>query len=99
MKHHEHHHEHHDGHHGHHMSHHMHHKHHSGGHGIYKNEVEKPEMAAMGHEGPGMADRPGMGCMDFKGEADPIAYGQAGGPGMKSDHSKIEAQFKEYHWD
>lgn len=66
---------------------------------VYRNEVEKPAMPKEGHEGPGMGDRPGMGCKDFKGEADPIAYGQAAGPGMKSDHSKIEGQFKDYHWD
>jgi hypothetical protein len=37
--------------------------------------------------------------MDFKGEADPIAMGQAGGPGMKSDEHRIHSQMKQYHWD
>jgi len=67
-------------------------------HGLYRNEVEKPEMAAMAHPGADQGDRPGMGCMDFKREADPIAYGQAQGH-MKEDHSRIESQFKDYHWD
>ena len=48
-------------------------------HGLYRNQVEMPEMAAMAHPEMGKGARPGMGCMDFKGEADPIAYGQAGG--------------------
>jgi hypothetical protein len=87
-------------------SHHSHHSggHHSGhhsdyssggmhsGHGIYKNEVEKPEMAAPGHL------EHGMGCMSFKEEAMGIAMGQAGREGCKSDESKIHAQFKDYHW-
>lgn len=60
--------------------------------GIYKNEVEKPEMATEGRM------EPGMGCMSFKGEADPIAMGQAGGPGCKSDMGKINSQMKDYHW-
>lgn len=60
---------------------------------IYKNEVEKPEMAPQGR-----MER-GMGCEDFKGQADSIALGQAGGPGCKSDMSKIRGQFKDYHWD
>jgi hypothetical protein len=68
-------------------------------HGIYKNQVEMPEMAAMSHPGVGQGDKPGCGCMEFKGQADPISYGQAGGPGCKSDESKIHSQFKEYHWD
>lgn len=67
-------------------------------HHMYKNEVEMPEMAAMAHPGMGEGDRPGMGCMDFKKEADPIAYGQAQGH-MKEDHRRIESQFKDYHWD
>ena len=76
------------------MKHHdmMHHKHHSS-HGIYRNEVEKPEMPHQGHM------ESGWGCMDFKGEADPIAMGQAGGPGMKSDEHRIHSQMKQYHWD
>ena len=28
----------------------------------------------------------GMGCCDFKGEADPIAYGQAGGELYKKEN-------------
>lgn len=67
-------------------------------HGLYRNEVEKPEVAAMAHPGEGQGARPDMGCMDFKGEADPIAYGQAQGH-MKEDHRRIESQFKDYHWD
>lgn len=67
--------------------------------GHYEKEVEKPKLAPMGHEGPGMGAKPGMGCMDFKAEADTIAYGQAGGPGCKSDEKKIHGQFKDYHWD
>ena len=67
-------------------------------HGMYRNQVEMPEVAAMAHPEMGQGARPGMGCMDFKGEADPIAYGQAQGH-MKADHSRIESQFKDYHWD
>lgn len=82
----------HEGGHGHHsMSHgHMGHGH---AHGQYENEVEKPKVPMEGHM------LHGMGCHDFKGEADPIAYGQAGGPGCKSDMTKIHSQFKDYHWD
>jgi hypothetical protein len=40
-----------------------------------------------------------MGCGDFKGEADPIAYGQAGGPLYAKDEGRIHSQFKHYHWD
>lgn len=68
-------------------------------HGQYENEVEKPQVAAQGHEGPGMGAKPGIGCMDFKAQADSIAMGQAGGPGSKSDEKKIHGQFKDYHWD
>lgn len=67
--------------------------------GVYRNEEERPEMAAEAHPGMGQGAKPGMGCMDFKGEADSIAYGQAGGPGCKSDEKKIHGQFKDYHWD
>lgn len=66
---------------------------------IYRNEVEKPALPAEGHPGPGQGAKPGMGCMDYKGEADSIALGQAGGPGCKSDEKKIHGQFKDYHWD
>lgn len=68
-------------------------------HGQYENEVEKPHVPADGHMGPGMGAMPGMGCMDFKAQADSIAMGQAGGPGCKSDEKKIHGQFKDYHWD
>lgn len=93
MKHHEmkhkmHHEGHHDGHHGHKM----HHSHESG-HGMYKNQVEMPELASVGHM------EHGMGCHDFKGEADPIAMGQASSEGCKSDSGKIMSQMKQYHWD
>lgn len=67
-------------------------------HGMYRNQVEMPEVAAMAHPGAGQGAMPGMGCMDFKGEADPIALGQAGGAGCKSDEKKIHSQFKDYHW-
>jgi hypothetical protein len=67
-------------------------------HGMYRNEVEMPEVAAMAHPGMGQGDKPDMGCCDFKGEADPIAYGQAQGH-MKEDQNRIHSQFKDYHWD
>jgi hypothetical protein len=81
--------------------HHEHHDHmHKGrAHGQYENEVEKPVPAHDGHMGPGMGAMPGMGCMDFKKEADSIALGQAGGPGCKADEKRIHSQFKQYHWD
>ncbi len=66
--------------------------------GMYRNEVEMPEMAAKANPGAGEGDRPGYGCEDFKRQADPIALGQAQGH-MKQDHSRIESQFKDYHWD
>lgn len=59
----------------------------------YENEVEKPSLPKEGRL------EKGMGCSDFKGQADPIAYGQAMGPGCKSDMSKVSSQFKDYHWD
>ena len=68
-------------------------------HGMYRNQVEMPEMAAAAHPGEGQGAMPDMGCMDFKGEADPIAYGQAGGPLAREDEGRIHKQFKEYHWD
>jgi hypothetical protein len=79
---------HHDGHHKHSM-HHM----HESAHGIYKNQVEMPELAPMGHM------EHGYGCMEFKGEADSIAMGQSGPEGAKSDEHKIHSQMKQYHWD
>ncbi len=68
-------------------------------HGMYRHEVEKPEVAAMAHPGRGQGAMPDMGCMDYKGEADPIAYGQASSSGCKSDAKKVHSQFKDYHWD
>ena len=67
--------------------------------GMYRNQVEMPEMAAEAHAGPGEGAMPGMGCMDFKGQADPIAMGQAGGPLGREDERRIDSQFKNYHWD
>ena len=61
--------------------------------GMYKNEVEKPALPSEGRL------EKGMGCHDFKGEADPIAYGQAMSAGCKSDSKKIMSQFKNYAWD
>lgn len=60
--------------------------------GMYKNEVEEPKVAPVGHL------EQSMGCSDFKGEAMDIAYGQAGQAGCKSDGSKIISQFKNYGW-
>lgn len=60
---------------------------------MYKNEVEKPAMPMEGH-----MER-GMGFESFKGECDPIAYGQASEKGCKSDMKKIMSQGKDYHWD
>ena len=62
-------------------------------HAMYKNEVEEPRVPMHGHQ------ESGMGCHDFKGEAQDIAYGQAGEMGCKSDSKKMGAQFKNYHWD
>lgn len=61
--------------------------------GQYENEVEKPSVPSDGH----MMD--GMGVHDMKSEADPIAYGQAGMAGCKSDSTKIQGQMKHYGWD
>jgi hypothetical protein len=80
----------------HHMSHeHMSHEH--GSHGIYKNEVERPAMPPFGHIS--ASENIGMGMHEWKGEADPIAYGQASKEGCASDNKKIHSQFKDYHWD
>ncbi len=78
---------------GHHMSdgHKMH------DHGMYKNEVERPAPPAFGHID--AKENVGMGMREWKGEADPIAYGQAAAEGCKSDEKKIHSQFKDYHWD
>ena len=67
-------------------------KNHGKAHGQYENEVEKPHVPKHGHQ------MSGMGLDSFKGEADPIAYGQAGSQ-YKEDNRKIEAQFKHYHWE
>ncbi len=60
---------------------------------MYEHEVEKPAMPSEGH-----LDR-SMGLGEFKGDADPIAYGQASREGCKKDMGKIKGQFKDYHWD
>ena len=62
-------------------------------HGQYENEVEKPHVPMSGHM------LRGEGLHEFKGQADPIAYGQAAGPGFKSDNRKMNSQMKHYHWD
>lgn len=62
--------------------------------GVYKNEVDKPGMPSMAHKN--AKDMSGM--EDFYGQCDPIAYGQAGEQGCKSDDRKISSQFKDYHW-
>lgn len=62
-------------------------------HGQYENEVEKPVMPMEGHP------LPGMGVYDFKGQADPICYGQASEEGCRSDEKRMKAQFKDYHWE
>lgn len=61
--------------------------------GRYENEVEKPSLPQEGRM------LKGMGCDDFKAQADPIAYGQAGGNLYKQDMGKIMGQMKQYHWD
>jgi len=61
--------------------------------GIYRNEVEKPEVAHEGHM------EHGYGCHEFKNEADSIAIGQAGKEGASKDTGRIHSQFKDYHWD
>lgn len=68
-------------------------------HGMYRNEVEMPEMAAMAHPGMDQGAMPPMGMHQFKGEADPIAYGQASSEGCKADEKRMHSQFKDYHWD
>lgn len=67
-------------------------------HGMYRNQVEMPEMAAQAHPGIGAGDKPYSSAKDFAGQADPIAYGQSGKMGCESDEKKIHSQFKEYHW-
>ena len=81
-----------------HMEHeHMSHGHEHSGHGMYKNEVEKPPEPSFGHIS--AKENLGMGMHEWKGEADPIAYGQASKEGCASDKTKIHSQFKDYHWD
>jgi hypothetical protein len=77
-----------------HMSHGKMHEH--GSSGMYKNEVEKPETPPFGHIS--AMENMGMGMHDWKGEADPISYGQASEEGCRSDEKKIHSQFKDYHW-
>ncbi len=83
------------------MKHHQHmghsHKMHMHDHGMYKNEVERPMQPPFGHVD--AMQNMGMGMHEWKGEADPIAYGQASAEGCKSDEKKIHSQFKDYHWD
>lgn len=59
----------------------------------YEHEVEKPAMPKEGHM------MSGMGMGEFKGQADSIAYGQAGIQGCKSDSAKIKSQMKNYSWE
>lgn len=61
-----------------------------GSKGMYRNEVEKPEQAPVGH-----MER-GMGCEEFKGQAMDIAYGQSGKKGCASDYKKIMGQMMHY---
>jgi hypothetical protein len=49
-------------------------------------------------KGGGKADNTG-GLADYKGEADPIAFGQAAPQGFRSDEKKMSSQFKDYHWN
>jgi len=80
------------------VKHEMHHMHHSHeGHGMYRNEVEKPAVPPFNHIS--AMENMGEGMHEFKGDADPIAYGQAAEEGCRSDKGKIHAQFKDYHWD
>lgn len=65
--------------------------------GIYRNEVEKPEMPEMRWINP--EENMGYGMRDFKGDADPIAYGQSGAKMAMEDEKKIHSQFKDYHWE
>ena len=61
-------------------------------HGMYRNEVEKPELPMEGRM------EKGCGCADFKGEADPIAMGQSGEEGYRRDEGRMRSQMKNYHW-
>ncbi len=59
---------------------------------LYRHEEEEPKMPMRGSQ------EAGMGCCDFKEEAHPIAYGQAGSQYME-DNKKIDSQMKHYHWE
>lgn len=59
----------------------------------YEHGMDKPHTPSHGHQ------EHGMGVHDMKGQAQQIAYGQAGEQGCKSDSKKMSAQFKNYHWD
>jgi hypothetical protein len=67
------------------------------GHAVYRNEVEKPAMPPFGHIS--AMENVGEGMDEWKGQADPIAYGQASEEGCRSDRGKLHSQFKDYHWD
>lgn len=58
-----------------------------------KHETDMPSEPAQGHK-----DK-GLGVHEFKGQADSIAYGQAGEQGCSSDAKKIKGQMKQYHWE
>lgn len=58
--------------------------------GMYRNEVEMPEQAPVGHL------KRAMGADEFKGQAMEISYGQAGKSGCASDHKKIMSQMMHY---
>ncbi len=76
-----------------HMKHHDGHMGHKSHDHMYKHGEDEPHVPAHGHQ------EHGMGVSDFKGQAQDIAYGQAGEQGCKSDSKKMSAQFKNYHWD
>lgn len=59
----------------------------------YEHETDRPSLPKEGRM------EKGMGMESFKGDCDPIAYGQAAKSGMASDKSKISSQMKQYHWD
>jgi len=68
-------------------------KHEAKAHGQYEHEMDKVHNNKHGRA------EHGMGCSEFKGQADSIAYGQAGEVGCGSDNSKIHSQMKNYHWE
>jgi len=71
--------------------------HHGRAHGQYENEVEKPALPHENH----ISDIGihGHGLHEFKGECDPIAYGQSAAEGGMKDIKRLDAQAKDYHWD